>query len=544
MAVDLTDKPNLEALLEQFNESDISPSLTRDRVLSSVKNAPKSYTKKEAQEVFGEDELTDEDIAALRAEAEQQLALKRGLIEVSQFNKTIVERANKARQSSPRKGLKTVGNIAKSKSKSTKQKSVKDILDEVSPRTTVNGKVQEPKNSSNSLKDISELSSNKGTPKNLAKFEENFLFSTQGLLNGEVLLDILKDTWDIYNNRGRKKDGDEEDKKEADGIMKSLFKLTGLLALFNSFKKKLKAGFKALKGRFIKLFGKMKEGFKKIFVEPIIKIFKYVKDFAKDLIKKPVEIVKNLAGKAVNGTKNMLGIGKKSKEAANTLKQAAKMSKTPAAKKAAKALEEKAAKALEEKAAKQVTKEAVKSGAKKGLKGVLSKIPVASALIDIGFMEAEVRSDMKENNIGREQAYDNYIDNKKNEDWSWWDAIDPFGAGQKAAAKVGVDKVGGWIGDKIGDAISYFTFGNESPAERMKKYEAQAKKKFGSSKPVPQEMQTKIPDNIRNPELREREKQITYIEKPKQEQNMTPIKYFDKDRDESPMLGFGYLGEY
>lgn len=536
MAVDLTDKPNLEALLEQFNESDISPSLTRDRVLSSVKNAPKSYTKKEAQEVFGEDELTDEDIAALRAEAEQQLALKRGLIEVSQFNKTIVERANKARQSSPRKGLKTVGNIAKSKSKSTKQKSVKDILDEVSPRTTVNGKVQEPKNSSNSLKDISELSSNKGTPKNLAKFEENFLFSTQGLLNGEVLLDILKDTWDIYNNRDRKKDGEEEDKKEADGIMKSLFKLTGLLALFNSFKKKLKAGFKALKGRFIKLFGKMKEGFKKIFVEPIIKIFKYVKDFVKDLIKKPVEIVKNLAGKAVNGTKNMLGIGKKSKEAANTLKQAAKMSKTPAAKKAAKA--------LEEKAAKQVTKEAVKSGAKKGLKGVLSKIPVASALIDIGFMEAEVRSDMKENNIGREQAYDNYIDNKKNEDWSWWDAIDPFGAGQKAAAKVGVDKVGGWIGDKIGDAISYFTFGNESPAERMKKYEAQAKKKFGSSKPVPQEMQTKIPDNIRNPELREREKQITYIEKPKQEQNMTPIKYFDKDRDESPMLGFGYLGEY
>ena len=544
MAVDLTDKPNLEALLKQFNESDISPSLTRDRVLSSVKNAPKSYTKKEAQEVFGEDELTDEDIAALRAEAEQQLALKRGLIEVSQFNKTIVERANKARQSSSRKGLKTVGNIAKSKSKSTKQKSVKDILDEVSPRTTVNGKVQEPKNSSNSLKDISELSSNKDNPKNLAKFEENFLFSTQGLLNGEVLLDILKDTWDIYNNRDRKKDGDEEDKKEADGIMKSLFKLTGLLALFNSFKKKLKAGFKALKGRFIKLFGKMKEGFKKIFVEPIIKIFKYVKDFAKDLIKKPVEIVKNLAGKAVNGTKNMLGIGKKSKEAANTLKQAAKMSKTPAAKKAAKALEEKAAKALEEKAAKQVTKEAVKSGAKKGLKGVLSKIPVASALIDIGFMEAEVRSDMKENNIGREQAYDNYIDNKKNEDWSWWDAIDPFGAGQKAAAKVGVDKAGGWIGDKIGDAISYFTFGNESPAERMKKYEAQAKKKFGSSKPVPQEMQTKIPDNIRNPELREREKQITYIEKPKQEQNMTPIKYFDKDRDESPMLGFGYLGEY
>lgn len=536
MAVDLTDKPNLEALLKQFNESDISPSLTRDRVLSSVKNAPKSYTKKEAQEVFGEDELTDEDIAALRAEAEQQLALKRGLIEVSQFNKTIVERANKARQSSSRKGLKTVGNIAKSKSKSTKQKSVKDILDEVSPRTTVNGRVQEPKNSSNSLKDISELSSNKDNPKNLAKFEENFLFSTQGLLNGEVLLDILKDTWDIYNNRDRKKDGDEEDKKEADGIMKSLFKLTGLLALFNSFKKKLKAGFKALKGRFVKLFGKMKEGFKKIFVEPIIKIFKYVKDFAKDLIKKPVEIVKNLAGKAVNGTKNMLGIGKKSKEAANTLKQAAKMSKTPAAKKAAKA--------LEEKAAKQVTKEAVKSGAKKGLKGVLSKIPVASALIDIGFMEAEVRSDMKEHNIGREQAYDNYIDNKKNEDWSWWDAIDPFGAGQKVAAKVGVDKVGGWIGDKIGDAISYFTFGNESPAERMKKYEAQAKKKFGSSKPVPQEMQTKIPDNIRNPELREREKQITYIEKPKQEQNMTPIKYFDKDRDESPMLGFGYLGEY
>lgn len=83
-------------------------------------------------------------------------------------------------------------------------------------------------------------------------------------------------------------------------------------------------------------------------------------------------------------------------------------------------------------------------------------------------MEAEVRSDMKENNIGREQAYDNYIDNKKKEDWSWWDAIDPFGAGQKVAAKIGVDKVGGWIGDKVGDAISYFTFGNESPAERMK----------------------------------------------------------------------------
>lgn len=83
-----------------------------------------------------------------------------------------MERANKARQSSPRKGLKTVGNIAKSKSKSTKQKSVKDILDEVSPRTTVNGKVQEPKNSSNSLKDISELSSNKGTPKNLANLRK------------------------------------------------------------------------------------------------------------------------------------------------------------------------------------------------------------------------------------------------------------------------------------------------------------------------------------------------------------------------------------
>lgn len=539
MAVDLTDKPNLEALLEQFNESDISPSLTRDRVLSSVKNAPKSYTKKEAQEVFGEDELTDEDIAALRAEAEQQLALKRGLIEVSQFNKTIVERANKARQSSSRKGLKTVGNIAKSRSKSTKQKSVKDILDEVSPRTTVNGRVQEPKNSSNSLKDISELSSNKDNPKNLAKFEENFLFSTQGLLNGEVLLDILKDTWDIYNNRDRKKDGDEEDKKEADGIMKSLFKLTGLLTLFNLFKKKLRAGFKALKGRFIKLFGKMKEGFKKIFVEPIIKIFKYVKDFAKDLIKKPVEIVKNLAGKAVNGVKNMLGIGKKSKEAANTLKQAAKMSKTPAAKKVAKA--------LEEKAAKQVTKEAVKSGAKKGLKGVLSKIPVASALIDIGFMEAEVRSDMNTNNISREQAYENLIERKKEEEFSWWDVIDPFGFGQKVGAKLGIDKAVTWPAEKIGDLISIISGidPNASFEERMKKHEAEARKKFGVTGPiVPKGGSPKVPENIKNPELRKREKEVVYTEIPSKEVNMTPIKWYTKDSDESPISGFGYLGEY
>lgn len=539
MAVDLTDKPNLEALLEQFNESDISPSLTRDRVLSSVKNAPKPYTKKEAQEVFGEDELTDEDIAALRAEAEQQLALKRGLIEVSQFNKTIVERANKARQSSSRKGLKTVGNIAKSKSKSTKQKSVKDILDEVSPRTTVNGRVQEPKNSSNSLKDISELSSNKDNPKNLAKFEENFLFSTQGLLNGEVLLDILKDTWDIYNNRDRKKDGDEEDKKEADGIMKSLFKATGLLALFNLFKKKLRAGFKALKGRFIKLFGKMKEGFKKIFVEPIIKIFKYVKDFAKDLIKKPVEIVKNLAGKAVNGVKNMLGIGKKSKEAANTLKQAAKMSKTPAAKKVAKA--------LEEKAAKQVTKEAVKSGAKKGLKGALSKIPVASALIDIGFMEAEVRSDMNTNNISREQAYENLIERKKEEEFSWWDVIDPFGFGQKVGAKLGIDKAVTWPAEKIGDLISIISGidPNASLEERMKKHEAEARKKFGVTGPiVPKGGSPKVPENIKNPELRKREKEVVYTEIPSKEVNMTPIKWYTKDSDESPISGFGYLGEY
>ena len=536
MAIDLKDKPNLSALIDQFNESDISPSLTRDKVLSGVKNAPKSYTKKEAQEVFGEDELTDEDIAALRAEAEARLALKRGLIDVAQFNKTVVDKAKSSEKSS-RKGLKSVGKIAKSKKSKGTTKMVKDALDEVSPKTKVNGKVQEAK-PNNPLKDISELSTNKVNPKNLAKFEENFLFSTQGLLNGEVLLDILKDTWDIYNNRDRSKEDQEDGSKdeEKEGLMNTILKLTGTLALFKMFKKKLQAGFKALKGKFMKLFGKMKDVFKKIFVDPIVKIFNYVKNFAEDLIKKPLKTVAELAGKAWNGAKNFLGVGKEAKNTANALKDTANMAKTPAAKKAAKA--------LEEKAAKKVTKEAVKSGTKKGLKGVLSKIPVASALIDLGFMEAEVRSDMNENNISREQAYDNYVENKKSEEFSWWDAIDPFGFGQKVGAKIGVDKVGGWIGEKIGDFASSIAFGDETPAERMKKYGEEARKKYGQFAPVTPKLQTSIPDNIRNPDLREREKQITYIEKPTQEKNMTPIKFYDKDRNESPILGFGYLGDY
>lgn len=533
MAVDLTDKPNLEALLEQFNESDISPSLTRDRVLSSVKNAPKSYTKKEAQEVFGEEELTDEDIAALRAEAEARLALKRGLIDIAQFNKTIVQDTKKAKTSKDKKGLKSVGKIAKSK-KSKISNLVENTLQEANPKTKSNGRYAGDTTKSNDLKEVAGMSSILGNPKNLEKFEENFLFSTKGLLNGEVLLDILKDTWDIYNNKKsgsqEEESGSEEDKKS---LMGTMLRISGAIALFKKLKKKLREGIKALKGKFIKLFDKMKDAFKKIFVDPIVKIFKYINKLINKALKKGINAIGTLIDGIVKGKSGAKGAS--SVAGKTSLKAAAKVAKSSVAKKASKA------------AANTAAKTATKSATKKGLKSVLSKIPVASALIDLGFMEAEVRSDMNTNNISREQAYENLIERKKEEEFSRWDIINPFGFGQKVGAKLGIDKAVAWPAEKIGELISIISGidPNASLEERMKKHEAEARKKFGVTGPiVPKGGSPKVPENIKNPELRKREKEVVYTEIPSKEVNMTPIKWYTKDSDESPISGFGYLGEY
>ena len=536
MVTNLKDKPNLSALIEQFNENDISPILTRDRVLSGVSNPPKSYTKEQAQSIFGEDELTDEDLAKLKAEAEARLALKRGLIDIAQFNKTIVQDTKKAKTSKDKKGLKSVGKIAKSK-KSKISNLVENTLQEANPKTKSNGRYAGDTTKSNDLKEVAGMSSILGNPKNLEKFEENFLFSTKGLLNGEVLLDILKDTWDIYNNKKsgsqEEESGSEEDKKS---LMGTMLKISGAIALFKKLKKKLREGIKALKGKFIKLFDKMKDAFKKIFVDPIVKIFKYINKLINKFLKKGINAIGTLIDGIVKGKSGAKAAKGASSVAGKTsLKAAAKVAKSSVAKKASKA------------AANTAAKTATKSATKKGLKSVLSKIPVASALIDLGFMEAEVRSDMNTNNISREQAYENLIERKKEEEFSWWDIINPFGFGQKVGAKLGIDKAVAWPAEKIGELISIISGidPNASLEERMKKHEAESRKKFGVTGPiVPKGGSPKVPENIKNPELRKREKEVVYTEIPSKEVNMTPIKWYTKDSDESPISGFGYLGEY
>lgn len=595
------------ALLEEFNNNDVSPMLTRDSVLSGLKSKPKSYTKKEAEQVFGEDELTEEDIQALREEAEAKLALKRGLIELSDFNKTITKNKDKLKHARTRSKPKGLASVSKTASKPKLiSKEIQDIIDSVKPQTLVKGKSVQPTGKRSSLKNAPSVSQKQESFEDInfdteEKFEVNFLFSTKGVLNGDVLLDILIETWDYHNKRRTDFDEDEEKSGLISSLTKTILKYSGLLALYKGAKKVLAKAFNSFKGKIKNALSGLKNAFKAMFVDPVVNAFKKLKnkllgwlEEGKALFKKAGEKVAKGVKNVIEGTKNVL------KGAGKTIKNllAAKEAVEQGAEKAIEAAAKKSGKTLLKEAAKETTQQAVKQGTKKasksGLKAAVSKIPIIGTALDLGFMEMDIRDRMKENGSTREQAYDSYIDDLKN-NFGGWDWIDPLKIAQKGAVELGVDKVGGWIGDKVGDAISWFSFGNETPAERMKKYQEELEKKTGkkiqpkqgaslqgidqmagngafdneefgirnnsnetlSNKRIREEsgkvkqsaansdISPVQPSFMQNPIYRTREPQMTFIEKEQsQRQNMTPINNFEKDTNEAPLTGFSYLGAY
>ena len=598
--MDKTEEQNLMELLEKFNESDVSPMLTRDSVLSGFKSKPRTYTKKEAQEVFGEEELTDEDIQALREEAEAKLALKRGLISLSEFNKTIVKNKDKLKEAhkSPRPKARGLAKVAKSVSKTKGvSKEIQNLVDSVKPQTLVRGKpVGNIPQRRASLKSTPLVNyEDKLDYGSEEKFETDFLFSTKGKLNGDVLLDILIDTWNYKSQSALT--GEEENSSFLGKLGKAILKYTGLLAFFKGARKLLSKAYKGFKGKLKNAFKGLKNAFKAIFVDPVVNAFKALKEKLLGWLKKGKEALKNLARKTADGAKKAYGAAKAAvkgaakaaknffkskqmieKEAKAAVKEAAKKINKKASKEVAKQVAKEVAKQSSKQTAKNVAKKAAKSAAKPAaekaskslLKGAINKVPVIGTMIDLGFMEMDVRDKMKSGNKTREQAYDEYVDELKN-DFGRWDWADPLKISQNFATIIGADKVGGWIGDKVGDLMSWATYGSESPVERMQKYKAESMRRFGNVLPAqslmsPQESLALIdkykkkygiaqnqnqtmtpipPDFIKNPNLRVREPQITYIEKEKSShQNMTPLPNFNKDTNEPPISGFGYLGEY
>ena len=357
---------NMQNLLNDFNSADIDPSSLRDQVIKSfadTKSGIKPYTKKQAKAIFP-DELTDEDIAELRADAERRLAIKQGLISEAQAGKTKQKRLT-ALPGSLKSSLKSIPKAKKAPA-NIKQKLEAEFI----PQTkTLNKKVKDKEKEDQLQASLKSAKQAKPFGQDM-DFEYNFLISTSGLLNGDVLFDILKETYTQYEHS---KDEDDEDKKEDEKNKKkgsSLFKkLLGFMLLKGLFKN----AFAALKGLgkgLLKGIGKLGAMVMTGIVKPFLSWLGGFLGAIWNKIKGAAKSAAKALTKAYNAAKSYLNKkvkGKKIPKKTASLKSAKNMGKT------AKAPSKKIAKASGKKVGTKVMQEAKNTAKKASTKTTKSR---------------------------------------------------------------------------------------------------------------------------------------------------------------------------
>lgn len=124
----------------------------------------------------------------------------------------------------------------------------------------------------------------------------------------------------------------------------------------------------------------------------------------------------------------------------------------------------------EAKAARSFTKtggQALKAGGRV-LKAGGKIVGPASALLDAGFDVYSIAASDGPSEVAAKEL----LEAQKERDWSYWDLINTYGAGQKIAMHLGVDKAAESIVDKIYDFFA------DSPEERWEKARKEAEKRF------------------------------------------------------------------
>lgn len=290
---------DLQKLVEQFNSQDISPQLTIDAVLSSdqSKSGNKKLTKKQKQEIFP-NQLSPEDIESLREDAERKLAIKRGLLDLNSLGKTSQRTKDIGNVGKLKSSLKNLNvksrnlNIQKSKEQKLEEQFItkaKVIKRPTNMEKTASGldKLQ----TSNRVEDSFDS-------QNVEKFETDFLISTGGLINSEILLDLLKDTYDEHLLLKKLK---QEKKKGSGGtsvaIMGGLFAFSDFI--FGYLKKLGKMTFNFVG----KNLSRFKSGFYKKVINPLVMWLKTFFSKFKSFMKYVLNPAKAL-GKAVRATYN------------------------------------------------------------------------------------------------------------------------------------------------------------------------------------------------------------------------------------------------
>lgn len=515
-------KQDLQKLIDQFNQQDVSAVSTRDNILKNFadsRSGVKNYNKAERDRVFGEQALTEQDIEQLRQDRLRRKAIEQGLQIAKAHGKTTQRIKDIQRAGTLRAGANSIASIAK-KRNAPQASSVQDQW--IDKTRVIHNSPSLDLPSKAGAKSVLNTISGQAIDTDAEKFEQSFLISTKGMLNHDVLLDILTDTWDKFQNLNPEED------KDSEGQSSSLLGWAlGALAMLRGLGKKLKE----------------------------------LKNLAKNIIKAVSKKVSALASKIANSLKGILK--KLPKIIKDAIKTATKVV-VEASKKAAKVVQaatQQASKILGQTVSK-VTKGGVQAGKSalkkvtssiKGLGKVFKGLPLADAIVGGGFDVYEIASSDKPSEVAAAEL----LDQKKQDGLQGLDWISPYAIGQQAALAVGVDKVGGWIGDKIGSAISALTFGTETPAEKINRLMAergiQVQPKTGdgipllsgqqvkqaTAAPVEQSTPIRIPEEISNPQVRP---QITEITKPQpiQQTPLPNVKLFKLDTNEAPVYGMHY----
>jgi len=605
-----TDK-DLEKLLDKFNKIDQNPINTKDFILGleQAKSGIKPYTKKQI-ESFVTGDLTDEDLDELRAAREQEVALKLGLIAGNEgrtkvLSKRLTQTAGAGKLRSSLSEFKPI----KQKQDNTLAE-VEKLKQEFEPKAQV---IKENQNINlrsfrNSLTksgadtfDFGFKSTNK--PKS---FEYDFLIKSNGLINGDILFEILTDTWmtqhnldeqlsDYFNKNLKDKN------KESTGIFGLLLAGFALLIkkawkLFKGLPAKLKQWPKQVLKSVQSFSKKVYEATIKPLIDSLKGFYKKASQWVEELIAKAGKFAKKTIDSAIKwaektGAEILAGAKKMAaKISQKAVRAAAKISKAPTkalfkagAEKGAKLLNQakndvnviraaKTAKVAEAvkpaknavQAINEVRKEAnalsnsknvVKAGvntvkkgkslskvknltkvAKNATKGLMSKIPVGSALIDLGFMAHDIKEIQDETGQTIEGSMNEYLERRKEEGHTWWEVIDPFRFGQQVALDLGLDK----LAEKAAEwAVDKVTGKNSEDLKKKAQEAFKARQAFLQSQNI--DMVPKQPQSIINPNIRETQTKIVQVPV----QNQTPIpqvRKFDKDGDEYPYRGLAYEG--
>ena len=522
----------MQALLDDFNAYD-DPAALRKMVLGSfdeTNSGIKPLTKKQAQDLFG-DEITDEELLAMREEAERNYAIKHGLIAASSEGKT---KQSKRTQVSKRKS----GLEGTSFTPEVKTRQIEEKFEEKYLPQTETLKSQADEIYKNTLKSSNFTQERVSLDDFDRDFEYNFLISTTGVLNGEILSDIMRDSWDArkeYKPKENKKDEDEAGSFGA-GLGNFLKTVTGFVLLKKLFGKAFKSlrVFKNFKKKLLTSASKSLEKFKAVINKKIIRPFI-------DWLKGFIEGLKNLWKTIKGGTKTAL------KAAKNGVKTASKwlaekvtptknlITGSTAAKSGAETVKNLA------KTTKETTKQVAKKAGGKGLAKLTGKIPLIGAAVETGFAISDIKDIQGERGSSFEEATDAYMNQLREEELHWYDPVLNPG---KIAAKLNVDKATGWIGEGLTNLLMGGDRTKESFEERNARILKQKKAQQGNPQENTQTMMP--PDFITSPDIRETQTRI--VEAPTQtpvpRQQTSIYKPFPKDSNELPMAGFGYLADF